>query len=83
MVEAGMRVPADCILFEGFDVTVDESLYFEEREALTTKTVFTGTNKRENPDCFLLKKSLVMTGQGRALVAAVGERTQLEERGLA
>jgi magnesium-transporting ATPase (P-type) len=27
LVETGMRLPADCILLDGIDITVDESLY--------------------------------------------------------
>ena len=28
-IEAGMRIPADCILIEGMDVKCDESMYKE------------------------------------------------------
>lgn len=27
LIEAGMRIPADCVLIEGNDVTVDEAYY--------------------------------------------------------
>lgn len=37
VIEAGMRVPADCIMFEGLDVVVDESMYHEGREHLAKK----------------------------------------------
>lgn len=30
-IETGMRVPADCILLDGMDITVDESVYNEDR----------------------------------------------------
>jgi hypothetical protein len=30
----------------------------------------------ENPDCFLLSRSLVLTGSGKALVCAVGKHTR-------
>jgi magnesium-transporting ATPase (P-type) len=39
LIEPGMRVPADCILYEGFDVSVDESSYFEGRETIVKKLV--------------------------------------------
>lgn len=55
------------------DVLVDEAIYNGDRETFVKKTVFTGDNMRENPDPFLLAKSLVMTGSGRALVCAVGQ----------
>ena len=50
LIEQGMRVPADCVMFSGVDVTVDESIYFEGRETLTKKSLFVGNNSRENPD---------------------------------
>jgi P-type E1-E2 ATPase len=34
LIEAGMRIPADCILIEGMDVTVDESMYDENSKCL-------------------------------------------------
>jgi magnesium-transporting ATPase (P-type) len=85
LVETGMRIPADCILTEGMDVTVDEAPYFEDRETINLKTLSTkeqiyvpeldltyDNNHTRNPDPFLLTDSLVMTGSGRAVVCAVG-----------
>ena len=72
-----MRIPADCILIEGMDVTVDETLYHEDRDTVIKKTVATGSNHRENPDPFLLSRSLVMSGKGKALVCCVGRYSQL------
>jgi magnesium-transporting ATPase (P-type) len=37
MIETGMRLPADCILIGGMDVTVDETLYNEDRETIVKK----------------------------------------------
>lgn len=34
LIETGMRIPADCILLDGMDVVVDESMYNENRESL-------------------------------------------------
>lgn len=31
IVETGMRIPADCILVSGQDITVDEGIYHEGR----------------------------------------------------
>ena len=75
LLEAGMRVPADCILIEGMDITVDEAPYREGRESIVKKSLSTGDNHRDNPDPFLLSKSLVMTGAGKAVVCAVGKHT--------
>ena len=77
MIEAGMRIPADCILYEGMDITVDEAPYHEDRESIAPKNVSEGNdtvnNHTKNPDPFLLTRSLVMTGQGKAVVCAVGK----------
>ena len=72
-----MRIPADCILLDGMDLTVDEAVYNEDRESIAVKTVSKGEDHhRENPDCFLLSRTLVMTGSGRAVVCAVGDHTR-------
>lgn len=77
LVETGMRVPADCVLIDGMDITCDESVYNEDRESIVTKMISKGEDHhRENPDCFLLSRSLVMTGSGRAVVCAVGAHTR-------
>jgi len=39
LIETGMRIPADCILIEGMDITVDEAPYFEERETINPKAI--------------------------------------------
>lgn len=77
LIETGMRIPTDCILIEGIDITVDESLYHEGRETIIKKQVGTGDNHRDNPDPFLLARSLVMSGKGKAVVCCVGKYTQL------
>ena len=72
-----MRIPSDCILLNGLDVIVDEAPYYEDRESIFEKQCSLGSvdynNHTENPDPFLLSGSLVMTGQGRAVVCAVGK----------
>lgn len=30
LLEQGARVPADCLLIEGQDISVDESMYYED-----------------------------------------------------
>jgi magnesium-transporting ATPase (P-type) len=72
-----MRIPADCILLEGQDITCDETIYNEGRAMVNAKQVSKGAeHHRENPDPFLLTNSLVMTGSGRAVVCAVGKHTR-------
>ena len=78
IVETGARIPADCVLIEGMDITVDEGVYCEGRESLVKKEISTGDNHRENPDCFLLARSLVMSGSGKAVVCAVGKNQRIQ-----
>lgn len=59
LIEAGMRIPADCVLIEGHDITVDESYYTGGHETIIKKQISTGLNHEENPDPFLLAKCLV------------------------
>lgn len=74
-----MRVPADCVLIEGQDVTAEETVYNEGRTLVNVKAVSKGEDHhRENPDPFLLANSLIMTGSGRAVVCAVGKHTRFD-----
>jgi magnesium-transporting ATPase (P-type) len=75
IIEAGMKVPADCLLFEGMDVLIDEVTYNDGRDKMVKKSVSTGKNHRDNPDPFLLSQSLVISGSGRAIVCAVGKHS--------
>lgn len=80
LIETGMRIPADCILFEGQDITCDETMYNEGRPLINKKEVSRGhDHHRDNPDPFLLANSLVMTGSGRAVVCAVGKHTRFTQ----
>ena len=77
MVEAGMRIPADCVLLSGMDVTVDEAPYFEDRETINNKSLSVGivedNNHTSNPDPFLLTDTLIMSGSGSAVICCVGK----------
>jgi magnesium-transporting ATPase (P-type) len=77
LIEAGMRIPADCVLIEGNDITVDEAYYHDGVETVIKKNIATTENHLVNPDPFLLTKSLVQTGSGKAVVCAVGSHTQI------
>lgn len=56
-----MRIPADCIVLEDMDLATDESAMTGEPEQME-KCAITDQNYEENPDCFLLGKSLVVSG---------------------
>ena len=76
IVEAGMRVPADCVLVEGMDIVCDESMYPELKESVEKRISLGVDHHRENPDPFLLSRSLVKSGSGKAVVCAVGQQTR-------
>lgn len=79
LVEAGNRIPADCVLIEGNDITVDEAYYNEGIEKIVKKVISNGENHLSNPDPFLMAKSLVQTGSGKAVVCAVGQYAQINK----
>ena len=57
-IEQGMKIPADCILLEGIDVSCDESAMTGEPDQMEKSNV-TDLNYEHNPDPFLLGKTLV------------------------
>jgi P-type Ca2+ transporter type 2C len=93
MLEAGDRVPADCLLIEEMDMHVDQRMYNLEDDLLTQRNE--GDAQRDytekqcsyqeaaqdassNPDNLLLQESIVMQGSGKAVVLCVGKRTLRE-----
>jgi len=79
LLQAGDRVPADCLLIQEMDMTVDEKMYYPDRANLAVKQCSdNGENHLANPDPILLAGSLVRTGGGKAVVLAVGKRTLKE-----
>lgn len=74
-IEAGMRIPADSILISGTDVSADESAMTGEPDQVD-KTPVTIDNYDHNPNPFLIGKTLIVQGQGLAVVCAVGVNTR-------
>jgi Ca2+ transporting ATPase len=74
-IESGMRIPADCLLIEGTDISTDESAMTGEPDHLEKQPV-TAENYHHIPDPFLIGKSLIVQGQGLALVCCVGIHTR-------
>lgn len=74
-IEQGMRIPADCILLEGIDVSTDESAMTGEPDQMEKNGV-TAANYEHNVDPFLLGKTLVCQGQGTAMVCCVGTNSR-------
>jgi Ca2+-transporting ATPase len=79
-VTAGNRVPADCILTQEMNITVDQSIHTGETnyvpKSLSDPSGATD-NHTLNPDPFLFADSKIISGQGRAIVCAVGRQTKL------
>lgn len=91
-LQAGDRVPADCILIEEQDMFVDERSVLksvcESADSLiadrqltkySEKQCVTENNRHDNPDTFLLKDTLVMAGSGKAVVLCIGKSTLVEK----
>ena len=82
-METGSRIPADCLLIEGQDLSIDESYYNPNEVRAVRKKVADERNYNENPDPFLLSQSLIVSGVGKAVVTCVGaysRRGVLEEK---
>jgi P-type Ca2+ transporter type 2C len=75
VIESGKTVAADCVLITGTDISVNESALTGETENVH-KSQVTTSNYSHNPSPFILQSTLVETGEGRALVCAVGDHTQ-------
>jgi magnesium-transporting ATPase (P-type) len=61
------------------DMSVDEKMYYPDKHDLSVKQCsYSGENHLDNPNPILLSGSLVMTGNGKAVVLAVGKRTLRE-----
>jgi len=75
ILEAGSRVPADSVLIESNDITVDESFYTGNNRAVK-KEAATNENYSSSPDCFLLSQSLIASGSGKAVVCCVGKNSR-------
>jgi magnesium-transporting ATPase (P-type) len=77
LLETGSRIPADALLIEGTDITVDEKRYSNGADApVVRKTVATPDNLDSYPDPFLLSETLIASGSGKAVVCCVGEKSR-------
>lgn len=77
LLETGSRIPADCLLVEGTDITVDEKIYASGAESpIVRKNVATPENVDSLPDPFLLSETLIASGSGKAVVCCVGAKSR-------
>ena len=70
----GKKLPADALLLEGTNVICNESDQTGENEPVK-KTPLVDDNWEEGAKNTLIAKSLVTSGSGKAIVAAVGYNT--------
>jgi len=68
-------IAADCILVSGTDLTCDEAQLTGEPEPMR-KDAVTDENYNSNISPFVLKGSLINTGEAKVVVAAVGKYTR-------
>lgn len=76
ILENGKNIPADCVLISSNDLSCDEASMTGESEA-RRKAPLTAENLMQKPCPFVLKSSLIETGNGKAIVCAVGALTQI------
>jgi len=72
--EAGMKVPADCLMLEGQDVTCDEGALTGEPDFME-KVPATSENYNDGVTCTMMAKSLITSGFGKAVAIAVGPKS--------
>jgi len=75
VVETGDEVPADGRLSACTDLQIDESSL--TGEPLTTKTAGDDSGRHTYPDDMVLRSTMVMNGNGRYVVTAVGDKTEI------
>ena len=73
LLETGARVPADCIIVEAQDLSVDESFYNTGENKAIKKQHADDSNYSQGADPFLLSNSFIVTGAAKAVVCAVGK----------
>lgn len=70
-IAKGMKVPADCMLVSGQNVTCKEDALTGEPDELP-KTALTADNWDRGVDCVMFAKATVNGGEGAAIVLVVG-----------
>lgn len=70
-----MKVPADSLLLHGIDISCDESAMTGETEHVE-KFAVNEINYASNPEPFLIGKTLIVHGQGVAMVCCVGTNSR-------
>lgn len=87
LLAQGDRVPADAVLFSASQITVDESLISGEsmpvRKQIAIPLPLTMQAPGGEDNCFMYSGSLIVQGEGKAIVLATGAKTTLGRIGAA
>lgn len=75
LIKQGENIPADCLLFEDFNISTNESSLTGEPDELK-KFAVTDENIDHGPNPCLLRNTLIVTGEGKAIVCNVGVNTE-------
>lgn len=75
VIESGKAAPADVVLLSSNEVVANESSMTGEPDDLH-KTHITEDNYNSNPNYCLLQSTMILNGEGTALVLAVGKETR-------
>lgn len=81
IISEGKTIPADAIVLESDNLVCSEAALTGEPEGIR-KEPLTASTIMDNPNPFLIQGSLVESGDGKALVVAVGNSTQQGRAGL-
>ncbi len=81
LVSEGVRIPADAFLCEGSSITIDESILTGESVPVRKEPIDQQENDQISPNLF--SGTLVVAGQGAAIVTATGIKTELGRIGVA
>jgi len=81
VIQTGDMVPADAIVFETHDMSASEAQLTGEPDA-KRKEPLTADTFASVPEPYLLQGSLIESGSGKAIVCAVGNRSQQGKAGL-
>lgn len=88
ILETGCKVPADCVVINSSDLEVDEEHHYEGEHVMKKKQQLSEDDDTDDTiDPFLLSDSFITTGNGIAVICAVGDsstrkQAQVERLGI-
>lgn len=91
VLKSGIKIPADCIVLEGFSISIDESSLTGESKAMVKVTIDESVTRRNQllakkpkeikhhdlPSPVVLAGTKVLNGSGKMLVINVGKNSAI------